>query len=197
MANGLTVSQLLAAASGVLTSSGYTEAAASPSVGGSSYAPRIFEDAYGIVAVHGFETWRQLVGHWNIAQGQLVDLISTHLRAPEPKAWDGYLVLLTPAPLAPAERVTLNNLRNDIMRVRKLVATGEDLGTLDDVRRALLPLLPLGTEEAFESPVGLLALLPDLLGVEGISHPVTQVVIEAFTANESMLERLHEFRGAL
>ncbi len=194
MTTKLTVTQLLAAASNVLTTNGYAEAATTQGPVGPTRLSRVFEDAYGIVAVHGFDTWRQLAEQWHLAQGQLVDLISTHLRAPEPKAWEGYLVLLTPGSLPAGDSVMLNDIRNDTTRVRKLVVTGDELSTLDDVRGALLPLLPLSIEGPQASPVGLLELLPDLLEESGVSGAVTEVVVSAFVANESMLEQLHEFR---
>ena len=110
-----------------------------PHDGGTS---RVFEDPYGIVAVHVFDSWRQLTEQWPVAQGRLVELISEHLTRPEPKAWEGYLVLLTPGLLPPTQRTRLNDLRYDTHRVRKLVATGDDLATLEDVQGTLLPLSP-------------------------------------------------------
>jgi hypothetical protein len=176
--------------------SGYAEAPIDADSDRGTRVSRVFEDPYGIVAVHVFDTWQQLVDRWNVAQGQLVDLISTYLRGPEPKAWEGYLVLLTPGLLPAAEAVALNELRNDTNRVRKIVATGADLGSLDDVRGALLPLLPLALEDSTPPRTGVLELLPELLGSSGVSQVVTGVVIDAFAANESILERLHELGTA-
>lgn len=196
MATGLTVTQLLAAASEVLTNNGYAETAATTQAPGSPVRlSRVFEDPYGIVAVHGFDSWRQLVEQWHLAQGQLVDLITAHLRAPEPKAWEGYLVLLTPASLPAGDKVILNDVRNDTTRVRKLVATGDELSSLDAVRGALLPLLPLSIEGTPASQAGLLELLPDLLEEGGLARPVTEVVVRAFAANRSILEQLDDFRS--
>jgi hypothetical protein len=190
----LTVTQLLARATEVLNANGYTEVPSTADTDLRIRRSRVFEDAYGIVALHGFDTWRQLADQWHLAQGQLVDLISTHLRTPEPKAWEGYLVLLTPGLVQATDRVALNDLRNDTIRVRKLIATGEDLGTLDDVRGALLPLLPLSIDGSQASSEGLLELLPGMLEEADISRDVTEVVVGAFAANESILERLHAFR---
>lgn len=196
MAQSLTATQLLAAASELLGVSGYVEATIVTDGESDTRVSRVFEDPYGIVAVHVFDTWQQLAERWHVAQGQLVDLISAHLRSPEPKAWEGYLVLLTPGLLPPADTVAVNELRNDTNRVRKIVATGGDLGTLDDVHGALLPLLPLTLEESTATRIGVLTLLPELLESGGISRAVTSAVVDAFTANESIVERLHASRTA-
>lgn len=196
MAQSLTATQLLAVASDLLGGSGYVEATIDTDDERGTRVSRVFEDAYGIVAVHVFDSWQQLAERWHVAQGQLVDLISAHLRSPEPKAWEGYLVLLTPGLLPAADIVAVNELRNDTNRVRKIVATGGDLGTLDDVRGALLPLLPLTLESSTASRTGVLELLPDLLANGGISRAVTSAVVDAFTANDSILERLHTLRTA-
>jgi hypothetical protein len=188
MPEGLTVTQLLAAATDILGEHGYTEASG---IDGDSGRARLFEDDYGIVAVYVFDTWSQLIEQWHLSQGQLVDLMSAHLRRAEPKAWEGYLVLLTPGTLPPTEKTEINGLRSDTHRVRKLVATGEALGTLDEVRIALLPLLPLSIDLSAPSHTGLLDLLPELLSQSAIPARVTTAAIDAFTANESILEKLH------
>src|SRR4051812_17097065 len=104
MAQSLTATQLLAAATDLLTVSGYSRADVTTEAVVPGAASRIFEDAYGIVAVHVFDTWSHLAEQWNVAQGQLVDVISEHLRRPEPKAWEGYLVLMTPGLLSTTDR---------------------------------------------------------------------------------------------
>jgi hypothetical protein len=83
----------------------------------------------------------------------------------------------------------------DTNRVRKLVATGDELGTLDDVEQALLPLLPLEVESQFEPGHALIERLPSLLAEHGIEVEAAQTVVDAFVANESILERLHEHRS--
>lgn len=191
MGETLTATQLLAAATEVLLSSGYVEA----QIGSSDLGSRVFEDAFGIVAIHVFDTWGQLRDQWHLAQGQLVDLISEHVRRAEAKAWEGYLVLLTPGLLPSTEMATINDLRGDTNRVRKLVATGEALGTLADVRSVLLPLLPLLIDDPSSAQTNLLELLPELLAENSIPLSVTGVVVDAFTSNESMLERLHSSRA--
>jgi hypothetical protein len=86
-------------------------------------------------------------------------------------------------------------LRYDTNRVRKLVASGDDLMTLEGVREALLPLLPLTSDIGSTLSSGLLDRLPELLEDHGISTEATRTVVQAFAANESLIERLHAFRS--
>jgi len=188
----LTTSQLLAAASELLESGGYNVV---PPADGWTSNSRLFEDPYGIVAVVAYENWTDLAETWPDAQGHLVELISAHLTRPEPKSWEGYLVLLTPGVAPSAARSQLAEIRYDTNRVRKLVATGDDLRTLDDVEQALLPLLPLEVESQLEPGPALLERLPGLLAARGIDAEAARTVVDAFIANESVLERLHEFRS--
>jgi len=189
----LTPTQLVAAVSDVLISNNYVEVVTPENQIGS----RVFEDAFGIVAVNIYETWNQLSRKWHFAQGDFVDLISGHLRRGEPKAWEGYLVLLTPGLVGEGEMLEITEIRNDTTRVRKIVASGDDLTTLEDVQTALLPLLPLPIDESVSADdSNLLALLPDLLEASGIQHGLTEAALDAFAANESILERLHSVRLA-
>lgn len=189
---GLTSSQLLAAVSELLERGKYT--AVLPDRGWGSNI-RLFEDPYGIVAVAAFETWGDLTEGWPDVQGHLVELISEHLTRPEPKSWDGYLVLMTPSVAPSTARSQLADIRYDTNRLRKLVATGDELHTLDDVEQALLPLLPLEVESQVESGPALLERLPALLAERGIDMGAARVAVDAFTSNQSILERLHAFRS--
>src|SRR4051794_25042329 len=122
MESGLTSSQLVAAASDLLLSGGYSEV---PAESGWSSNSRLFEDPYGIVALVVYDTWVDLDSTWTDAQGLLVELISEHFRQPEPKSWDGYLILLTPG-IAPSDaRQSIAKIRYNTSRVRKLIATGD------------------------------------------------------------------------
>jgi hypothetical protein len=192
MAAELSGTQLLAAAAQVLTDSGYVGAPIPKETSPNGFVARLFEDRYGIVALCIFDSWGELVEDWPNAQGQLVDLMSETLRRPEPKAWEGYLVLMTPGFMPAAERVTINTLRADTNRVRKLVAAGDELGTLEDIRNFMLPLLPLEVDESLTEEADLLESLPALLQEQGVATLVTQEVLDAFVANESILQRLHE-----
>lgn len=187
---GLSRMQLLAAAADVLVQGGYSDVSQSSD----AVEIRLFEDAFGIVAVAVFETWQQLLSDWHLSQGRLVDVIAASLAKREPKAWEGYLVLMTPGLLPPADEPIVSDLRNNTNRVRKIVATGSELTGLQQVRDALLPLLPLALEGIDGSSRGILDMLSGILMQNGISQETAQTVIEAFTHNESIVERLHARR---
>lgn len=189
--NPLTSSQLVAAATEYLLAGGYSRVEVSAAAGGTS---RVFEDPFGVVAVHVYDTWDDLYSQWNEAQGSLVELMSAHLRQREAKSWEGYLVLLCSSPSPTSERNEVSNLRHDTNRVRKLVATGDELETLEDVRTALLPLLPLEVNPPGPSGAGLLDRLPELLRDYGVDPQLTRVVVDAFISNDSIIERIHESR---
>ncbi len=192
MAAELSGTQLLAAASQVLANSGYAGAPMPSDDSAQAYASRVFEDRYGIVAVCIFDSWGSLVQDWPVAQGHLVGLMSETLRRPEPKAWEGYLVLMTPGLMPVGDRTLINGMRADTNRVRKLVAAGDELGTLEDIRTFLLPLVPLEMNEMLSGQVDLLESLPELLQEQGVMPEVTEIVLEAFAANESTFQRLHD-----
>lgn len=185
----LTTIQLTAAATEVLSENGYKRVNVPPDWPSAS---RLFEDEYGIVALHVFDTWQGLRDEWNVAQGVLVELISARLGRPEPKSWEGYLVLLTEGDAPESERRAVVDLRYNTNRLRKLVATGQELETVEDVHTALLPLLPLDVEPPSTSGAGLLDRLPALLVDEGVDHAVTETAVASFLRNESIMERLHE-----
>ncbi len=185
----LTTTQLTVAATEVLIENGYQRVGPPRDW---PRASRLFEDEYGIVALHVYDTWQDLRDEWNIAQGQLVDLMSSRLGRPEPKSWEGYLVLLTVGNAPEAERRDVVDLRYNTNRLRKLVATGQELETVNDVQTALLPLLPLNIEPPSTSGAGLLARLPELLEEEGIDPVVTEAAVTSFLRNESIMEHLHE-----
>ncbi|MDA8398623.1 MAG: hypothetical protein M0008_00980 [Actinomycetota bacterium] len=185
----LSTVQLGAAATEVLARNGYRQV---PTPDDWPTASRLFEDEYGIVALHVYDTWQRLRDDWNIAQGLLVDLLSSKLDRPEPKAWEGYLVLFTSSPVADVDYRDIVDLRYNTNRLRKLVATGRELETVDDVRTSLLPLLPLHIERPASMARGILGRLPDLLDGAGVDRRVTEAAVAAFLGNESIMERLRE-----
>jgi hypothetical protein len=124
----------------------------------------------------------------------LVEVISQKIGHAESKAWDGYLVLLTPG-MAPSGDLDIDTIRHDTSRLRKLVATGETLNTPGDVNRMLKALMPLADQEVFITSESTLDLLPDLLADHGVDRETTRVLVEAFTADEPLLERLHQHRS--
>jgi len=141
----LTQTDLIAASSSVLEAGGY-EPIRDGFPEWSTISTRLFEDEYSVVGVAVFATCAELLSSWADLQGSLVDVISRNVGRSESKAWDGYLVLLTPG-LAPSGDVAIEEIRYDTSRLRKLVSTGEDLVSAGDVERLLRPLLPLRGEK--------------------------------------------------
>jgi hypothetical protein len=191
---GLTMTDLLAAVSEYLCGGGYQRIGDAGRGEWPTESVRLFEDPYGIVAVVVYDTWHDLLSGWIDAQDALVQLISRHISKSDAKAWDGYLVLLTPGVMASDTRNEATQIRYDTGRVRKLLATGDDLKSLADVERALLPLLPLEPELELEEQESVLDMLPNLLSTRGIPDDVVRVVIEAFSEERPLVERLHAYR---
>ena len=174
----LTPTEILASASKVLVDNGYSHAERMTLPDWRGPEVRIFEDPYSIAAVLVFDTWKELSDRWPDAQGAFVQLISQYISRSEAKAWEGYLILVTPG--ITADQQAIANVRYDTSRLRKLVATGEELRDLSDVERTLLPLLPLAPHEMLQQEGSALDLLPALLEPKGISKEATQRVVEAF-----------------
>jgi hypothetical protein len=158
-----------------------------------THTARLFEDEYSIVGLVVFETCGELLRAWTDLQGSLVGVISHHIGREESKAWDGYLVLLSPG-IAPSEESALESIRYNTGRVRKLVATGEDLQSLTDVERVLRPLLPLTVERASVGQETALDLLPKLLSAHNIPEETTKALIKAFREQSSLLETLNDLQ---
>lgn len=192
----LTVTELLASVTKTLESHGYERANLDTAEMWQTSNVRVFEDDYGIVAVVVYDTWRELSSNWVDAQASLVDLVSRHTTSYDPKSWEGYLVLLTPSPVAKDGRLRSTEIRYDVSRVRKLVATGEDIKTLDDVSQVLLPLLPLQIETIDEVGESVLHLLPRLLSKRGLSAKAVEAVITAFLEQKPIVESLHKYLSA-
>lgn len=154
------------------------------------------EDKYGVVAVVIYDTWRDLARGWREAQAHVVELISERLTRLERKAWDGYLVLLTPA-LAAEEEATVHEIRYDTSRVRKIVATGEEIRSLSDIERTLLPLLPLSQEPVELGEEGSpLDVLPERLAAHGVAPELVAVAVDAFKQRRPIVQELQRSLGA-
>jgi hypothetical protein len=193
-APALTVTEILATVTSCLLGHGYREVD-SARLGEAAEEGRFFEDAYGVVGVSVYETWGDLAGRWQDAQGDLVRLISEYISKAEAKAWDGYLVLLTPA-VSTAGREGVDQIRYDTSRLRKLVADGEELGSLGEIEDVLLPLLPLDPVIPALAEGSALDLLPELLEGRGIAPTSTARLLDAYTAGEPLVEGLHELGEA-
>jgi len=187
----LTTTELVAAASEFLTNAGFRRFEDFDQAAWSSTSPRIFEDAYSVAAVVPFETWKELADQWLDAQAALAELISEHIGRGEAKAWEGYLVLLTPSALSADARRKADDIRRDTTYVRKLVGTGEELRRGPDVVDILLPLLPLEVTEAASGSQEALDLLPDLLARRDVSKEAVRVIVEAFREQQPLVESLY------
>jgi len=188
----LTTTNLLACATELLSSGGYRRAQAISAQQWPAANAGVFEDSFGIVAVIIYDTWRDLESTWSDAQAAFVELISRQFSSSDAKAWDGYLVLLTPA-AGPYSGVT--NIRYDTSRVRKLVATGDELKTLADVERALLPLLPLDTEVPLGEEESVLEMLPQILSNRNVPEGAVRAVLQGFEEQQPLMDRLFSYLG--
>lgn len=160
---------------------------------------RLFEDKFGLVGLIVFETWSRLVEEWADAQGALVEIISRHMSRSDPKAWDGYLVLLTPGIRGKRGKEDWMGIRYNTKRIRKFVASGEDLKSISDVQSTIAPLLPFQAVEATTELDGsVLELLPDLLAEErDIPTELSRCIVRAFEDQKNMMQQLHETRAGL
>jgi len=189
----LTATQILASASETLTDGGYTRIEGELGGKFSAGSTRLFEDPYALVAVVVFETWRELEASWPEAQGAFVDLISNFVTASDAKAWDGYIVLLTPALMSPETKSQATDIRYDTSRVRKLVGSGDELKSLSDIDRVLLPLLPLDSESDVQERESVLNQLPNLLSGQGVPQGAVRAIVDAFVQQRALMERLSEY----
>jgi hypothetical protein len=151
----------------------------------------VAEDAYGVVLLVVYNSWLELSERWSQAQEALVNAISSRMTKSDPKAWDGYLVLLCADEASPSDEELANRIRNDTAYVRKLVAGGDELWTLADVERVLVPLTPITLENAVSLDRDvLLERLPELLAERRLDPASVRQVIAAFRHGEPVMDAL-------
>jgi hypothetical protein len=184
----LTPTDLIAVSSRVLEAGGY-QTIFQGYAEWNTTSTRLFEDEYNVVGLAVFSTCSELLRSWADLQGSLVEVISQRVGKTESKAWDGYLVLLTPG-MAPSEASEIEDIRYDTTRLRKLVATGDDLSVASDVERLLRTLLPLRTQAASIGRRTTLDLLPELLLEQGIQAETTRALVKSFSEQEPLMEAL-------
>ena len=192
MEHQLTISEVLGAVNDHLEAAGFSVADELLLSNGDPI--RCFEDALSIVGVVGFNTWATLERRWQEAQDSLVELMSDRLSRSDPKSWAGYLLLVTVD--APPSMMAVDVIRRDTTRVRKLVATGNDLTTIGTVERVLLPLLPLETERTKPGAGRLLDRLPQLVEGAGVDPALMERVVLAFDENRTPMEEIWRWRQA-
>ena len=191
MSSGLTVTDIIAAATECLSSAGYSVVESDKAPAWTRRPARLFEDPYSVVGVVVFDTWADLSEGWGDAQAGLVESISAYVGRAEPKAWDGYLALFTPAILPREETARAQSIRYDTTRLRKLLATGTDLTTIAAVRDTLLPLLPVREHSTSGTQESALDALPRLLGKRGFEEGTISDLVRAFRDQRSLMDALH------
>jgi hypothetical protein len=185
-----TSTTLMAAASEVLADSGFRPVPFELSERWGTVNCRLYEDPYSLVAVAIYDTWQDLHHRWPDAQSVLVDLVASKVSKSEAKAWDVYLAILTPAFVDSGSNRELNAIRYDTTRVRKLIATGDDLRALDDVRRTLMPLLPIRAIELAPAR-DVFELLIEALEGKGIDPNDVRRLVDSFGKNEDLIPSLN------
>ena len=187
-----TVTTLVAAANEILEFGGFSPVNPSASNTWSATSTRVYEDAYSIVCVAVYETWADLSSRWTEDQSNLVGLISEHFGRNDAKAWDGYLVLLTPSVVPTHERLRAISIQRNTLHLRKLFAGGDELRSIKDVRRVLLPLLPLEDDYEDEELPNVLGTLPTILSKHGVDKEAAHVAIAAFREQRSIIADVHD-----
>lgn len=187
----LSPTNLLAAAERELVGAGYRRVPEQALARWPADNVRVYEDPYCVATIAVYETWSELSTGWLHLQESLVELMSKFWTRSDAKAWDGYIVLLTPG--TPGSSTEAEAIRYNTTRVRKLLATGEDLRRLSDVTRVLAPLLPVD-QVAAPSEETALEMLPRLLAQHGIDEQAVRVLVQAFERNEPLVETLHSRR---
>ena len=186
----LTVTNLAAATSDALHSAGFMKVSTNASDDWKAAVVRVYEDEYSIVCVAIYETWADLNSNWTFDQANLVDLMSRNIVRTDPKAWEGYLVLLTPSIVPSSEREQAIHIQRDTRHLRKLLADGGELNEIDDVTRLLLPLMPLEERGALISQ-NILDALPEVLSKRGVDKEIARVAIAAFRAQRPIIPEVH------
>ena len=99
-----------------------------------------FESAALMGFVHVFDSASALLYEWETCQERTLARHAAALRAAGAKAWNVYSVFLTAEP-APDQARAIERIEEDFELTRKIAR--ESVRTVDDVERALLPLISL------------------------------------------------------
>ncbi len=186
----ITPTNLIAASSSVLEAGGY-QRIPNRFPEWDTASTRLFEDKYNVVGIAVFTSSAELLASWADLQGSLVEVISRHVGRTESKAWDGYLVLLTTG-IAPSSDADIEELRRDTTRLRKLVATGDDLAAAGDVERLLRSLLPLRSSAGLVGQSTTLDMLAEILAEQGIKRETTAALVKSYVEQEPLMDALHQ-----
>lgn len=151
------------------------------------------EDRYAVVLLVVCDTWAELEHGWPEAEASLDRLMSDRLTKSDPKAWEGYLALLTPEFVGPTADEMAETIRLDTSRIRKLVSTGDELQTISDVERTLLPLLPIDPSRIYAATSDVLSHLPRLLAERDVDRGAVEALVDAFSSSKPLLEQLRTY----
>jgi len=158
----------------------------------------VFEDEYAVIAICAFDSVEELVSGWGVMQDHVVEFMNAHVVSTDPKAWDGYLVLIANGGVSETLAAEVSLIRTDTRRVRKLVLTAEDLAArspdhLDitsKVRRALAPILDL----ALDSTLGRtnpLETIQSRIGPGAGKNVDLDLLVASYNEGSSLMESLH------
>src|SRR5437773_585457 len=176
----LSETQLLAAAGELLSNGGYREVSSERLELFRPDKARVYEDLYAVVCLVVFPTWTELSSKWEDIQADFVELLSKYLVRADAKAWDAYLVLLTPA-MALEQWHEAEEIRQDTTRVRKLVGTGEDMRSLGDVGTLVSSLLPISSVQGVTDKTQTVwSLVYQTLEKKGVRQDTVQSLVRAY-----------------
>ena len=191
--DALGVTQMIALSHEFLANAGYEQATTAEFGSGNG---RIYEDRYGLVCVAVFGSWAELAATWPDLFGDLVELVSESIPSSDAKVWETYLVMLTPDRLSAKERPVASAIRYDMRRVRKIVATGDEIQQVSDIERVLRPLLPLQPLAADSTTSeSALDLLPGLLGSDKLPTIAVNAAVYAFKDGAAIVTALDQWVG--
>ncbi|MHC2068138.1 hypothetical protein ACYFX5_11735 [Bremerella sp. T1] len=188
----LTRDQILGEVVDVLSRNDFSFVGDEQLVGFDSIYQRVFEDAYSVVAVVYFESWEDLKATWIEVQTSFVELISENFTRSDRKSWEAYLVLMSTDLVPSRDSTRAHDIRYNTSRVRKLLATGDQLRELRDVEACLLPLLPIRTQEGSIRSSNVLQQLPGLISGPELSRQQIQAIVDAYEQQASMLEAVYQ-----
>ena len=90
-----------------------------------------------------------LIERWYEDHTQALKNAQFALRRSNAKAWNVYFLALANEPASYAERITLNAIEENLVGTRKIARAGITVG--DELREALLPLLPIQNTPQLQS----------------------------------------------
>lgn len=89
-----------------------------------------------------------LLENWRMASAKILESAKLALRRSETKAWNTYFVFLAEAPGDYGQNIALGAIEEDLVGTRKIARAG--VATIQELRSALLPLLPVQTAPRLE-----------------------------------------------